>query len=195
MLLNSVCSLLSLSPRINVFCISGHLSGSLSFLASDWSQSPSPGFWLADTGHLLRWGLCSSTTCLIVDMTQINWRVRKLAGCCKMKIRTRITTPSWFHSPLLRLSVSNCTSAWPYFDHTERKKSLRRSVLWLPPCVINQSSIVNYHYLETLTIRSHAAVLININQSQPPRVFPLRSVRACVMLMYFLPSPESPPPN
>ena len=81
------------------------------------------------------------------------------------------------------LSMSNCTSDWSYFDHTQRKKSLSCSVLRLPPCAINQSSIVNYHYLETLTIRSHAAVLININQSQSS---PLST---CVM--YFLLGPES----
>lgn len=104
----------SLSPRINVFCISGHLSGSLSFLASDWSEPPSPGFWLADTGHLLRWGLCSSTTCLIVDMTQINWPVTKLARAVKWKSERESQHP---HRIILPSSVCPCRIAHPH-DHT-----------------------------------------------------------------------------
>ena len=194
MLLNSVCSPLSLA---SYQCIL--------YLRAPVRLPIFPGLWLVRAAQscLLigwHWAPAQMRPLLLHHLPHCGHDTDKLASdktgaSCKMKIRTRITTPSSDHSPVLRLSMSNCTSAWPYFDHTERKKSLRRSVLWLPPCVINQSSIVNYHYVETLTIRSHAAVLININQSQPPRVFPLCSVRACVMLMYFLPSPESPPPN
>lgn len=170
----------SFTPLINVFGASWHLSGSLqaSFLLAGASQS-----WLL-IGWL--WAPAQTRPRLLHHLPHCGHDTDNLAEWEKWRAdikwkSERDLQHSYRMILLPLLSVSDCTSAWPYFDHTQRKKSLSCSVLRLPPCVINQSSIVNYHYLETLTIRSHAAVLININQSQPPRVF--FSLNMCNVLL------------
>ena len=144
-------------------------------------QAPSPAFWLVSSSQSWPligwlWAPAQLRPLLLDHLPHCGHDTDKLGEWEKWRAVKCKSERDLKHSHRINLPCSGCDQSHirlTIFWSHERKKSLSCSVLWSPPCVINQSSIVNYHYLETLTIRSHAAVLININQSQPPRVFPL----------------------